>query len=409
MAQLLEKPPVKSSGSQRQPLGFWQWIRDRTPLGWKQLKHSKTRMLVAVAGIAFADLLMFAQLGIQAALFESNTRLQTHINADIILMNYQARDFRLLQTIARRRLFQAQDIPGVVSVSALYTGDITWRNPQTRRQTNLSIIGQNLDPPGLDLVEDPVLLDLLKQPNTVLFDAASRGQYQETVAQVRAGGSISTEIERHTVRVVGVFELGASFAADGTLLTSQETFLRLFPRRDPGQVNLGLVNVAPGSDVAVVMEQLRQRLPEEVKVLSKEEFVAFERAYWNEVSPIGIVFGFGTLMAFVVGIVIVFQILSTDVNEHLAEYATFKAMGYRDRYLLVIVFEEALILAILGFIPGVGLALMQYHAVAQAASLPIRMTGSRLLFVFVLTLIMCCLSGAIATRKVQSADPADIF
>lgn len=412
MTQLLKKSSLPSQDLDLQkPIrrsGF-KILWDRTPLGWKQLKHSKSRMLVAVAGIAFADLLMFAQLGIQEALFDSNTRLQTRIEADIILMNRQARDFRLLHTLARRRLFQAQDVPGVASVNALYTGDITWRNPQTRQKTNLTIIGQNLEQPGLDLVKDPTLLDQLKQPNTVLFDAASRGDYQEVIAQVQSGQVVSTEIDRNTVKVVGTFELGASFASDGLLLTSQETFLRLFPRRDPGQVSLGLVRVEEGYEVEQIVNLLQQRLSEEVKVLTKDEFVAFELAYWNEVSPIGIVFGFGTIMAFVVGIVIVYQILSTDVNQHLAEYATFKAMGYRDRYLLMIVFEEALILAVLGFIPGWGLAILQYRAVAQAASLPIRMTGSRLMFVFVLTLLMCCLSGAIATRKVLTADPADTF
>jgi putative ABC transport system permease protein len=412
MTQILGKSPLSSSRSENNKMVRLGWIStllDRTPLGWKQLKHSKSRMLVAVAGIAFADLLMFAQLGIQAALFDSNTRLQNHIEADIILLNRQAQYSSLLLTIARRRLFQAQDVPGVALVNALYTGDITWRNPQTRRQTNLTLIGQSLDYPGLDLVQDPFLLDQLKQPNTVLFDTLSRGDYQEVIAQIQAGQIVSTEIDRNTVKVVGTFELGASFASDGTLLTSQETFLRLFPRRDPGQVSLGLVQVKEGYDISQVVRLLRERLSEEVKVLTKDEFVAFERAYWNEVSPIGIVFGFGTIMAFAVGIVIVYQILSTDVNQHLAEYATFKAMGYRDRYLLLIVFEEALILAVLGFIPGWGLAVLQYRAVAQAASLPIRMTGSRLLFVFVSTVVMCCFSGAIATRKLHSADPADIF
>jgi putative ABC transport system permease protein len=114
-------------------------------------------------------------------------------------------------------------------------------------------------------------------------------------------------------------------------------------------------------------------------------------------------------MAFVVGIVIVFQILSTDVNDHLAEYATFKAMGYSDRFIVFIVLEEAMILAILGFIPGVGLALAQYALIQNVAALPIAMTFARFSFVFFLTLVMCGVSGLIAIRKVQSADPADIF
>ena len=114
-------------------------------------------------------------------------------------------------------------------------------------------------------------------------------------------------------------------------------------------------------------------------------------------------------MAFVVGVVIVYQVLSTDVNSHMKEYATFKAMGYHNSYLLSVVFEEAIILAFLGFIPGTILPLGLYKLAAMATALQIAMTLSRAVLVLVLTIIMCALSGAIATRKLQSADPADMF
>jgi len=229
------------------------------------------------------------------------------------------------------------------------------------------------------------------------------------IAQAEQGQTVKTEIERRTIQVAGLFSLGASFATDGTLITSQENFLRFFPERGAGQVTLGLVKVKPGTDPNQVVAQIKAILPQDAIASTKQEYVAFEQAYWEKTTPIGIVFTFGTVMAFVVGTVIVFQILSTDVNEHIGEYATFKAMGYRDRYLLLIVFEEAILLATLGFIPGLGLALGQYALIRQAASLPIAMTFARLAFVFFLTMVMCIVSGLIATRKVQSADPADIF
>jgi putative ABC transport system permease protein len=203
--------------------------------------------------------------------------------------------------------------------------------------------------------------------------------------------------------------LGASFATDGTLITSQENFLRFFPQQGAGQITLGLIKIKPGSDLNQVLSQIKAILPVDTIASTKQEFVTFEQTYWEKNTPIGIVFTFGTVMAFVVGTVIVFQILSTDVNEHMGEYATFKAMGYRDRYLLLIVFEEAILLAMLGFVPGLGLALGQYALIQSAAALPISMTFSRLAFVFFLTIVMCSVSGMIATRKIQSADPADIF
>ena len=114
-------------------------------------------------------------------------------------------------------------------------------------------------------------------------------------------------------------------------------------------------------------------------------------------------------MGFMVGVIIVYQVLSTDVNSHIKEYATFKAMGYNNLYLLGVVFEEAIILAVLGFIPGAIAPLGLYHLTRNATNLPLYMTVARALTVLTLTMIMCVISGAIATRKLQSADPADMF
>jgi putative ABC transport system permease protein len=389
--------------------GIWQALSDRTPLGWLQLKKSKSRLIVAVAGIGFADLLMFAQLGIQAALFDSNTMLNRGMDADIILRSAQYRDLNLADTLPRRRLFQVKDIPGVQSAEPLYVSRIVWKNPQTRRRTQLTIVGQSVDRPAFTFEELNQNLDKLKKPDTFLFDRLSRGQYSDVVTQVAAGKPVETEIGRRTIRVVGLFPLGASFATDGTLVTSPENFLRFFPQQNPGQVTLGLVKIEPGANLEQVLAQIQAILPPDTIASTKQQYVDDEQAYWQETTPIGIVFTFGTIMAFVVGTVIVFQILSTDVNEHMSEYATFKAMGYRDRYLLLIVLEQSIILASLGFIPGLALALGQYALIANLGALPISMTAGRLVLVFSLTVVMCMVSGIITTRRLQSADPADNF
>jgi putative ABC transport system permease protein len=146
----------------------------------------------------------------------------------------------------------------------------------------------------------------------------------------------------------------------------------------------------------------------DVKVLSKAEFLAHEKRYWQTRTAIGFIFSLGTLMGFIVGIVIVYQILYTDVADHLPEYATLKAMGYRDIYLLGVIFQEAIILACIGFLPGLALSGLLYYNAAKATRLPIVMTVARAIMVLILTVIMCGVSGAIAVGKLRSADPADI-
>ena len=107
--------------------------------------------------------------------------------------------------------------------------------------------------------------------------------------------------------------------------------------------------------------------------------------------------------------IIVYQVLSTDVADHIREYATFKAIGYSQRFFLGIVFEEAVILAVLGFVPGVVIAVGLYAAVSAATGLPVAMTPARAVLVLGGTLLMCAISGAVATRRLARANPADLF
>jgi putative ABC transport system permease protein len=388
-----------------------QQLQRRTPLGWLQLSHEKGRFLVALAGIAFADVLMFMQLGFQTALFDSNTRLHTAMHADIFLLSPQGRNLAYLTTFPRRRLFQAMDIPGVKSAEGMYLGFIDWKNPETLKKTGILVVGINPNKQAFDLPDVNRQLNVLKLPDTVLFDRGSQGDYAKIIAQIDQGKPVTTEIERRTLSINGLFKVGASFIADGTLITSDQNFLRLFPRQQATSVNLGLIQLQPGYDPQKVSKILKSYLgsSNDVKVLTKEEFVQFEKDYWQKSTAIGFIFTLGTAMGFMVGVIIVYQVLSTDVNAHMKEYATFKAMGYRNAYLLGVVFEEAIILAVLGFLPGVTVSIGLYALTRNATSLPVLMTIGRAIQVQILTVIMCMISGAIATRKVQSADPADMF
>lgn len=384
-------------------------LRRRTPLGWLQLSRHKGRLLVALAGVAFADVLMFMQLGFQESLYDSNTKIRRALDTDIILVSPKAKNTQNLSTFSRRRLYQARDIPGVASARALYSGTMTWKNPETRQDAALQIMGFDPDYPAFQVPEMNQQLDKIKLPDVILFDRTARGDYQNTIAQINQGLPIATEAEGRTITARGLFSLGASFGTDGLVVTSDQNFLMLFPRRDIGSVSLGLIDLQAGYDLEQIVQQLRQRLPNDVKAMTLAEFIEDEQRFWRSESPIGFIFTIGASMAFVIGVVIVYQVLSTDVNAHLKEYATFKAMGYRHSYLLGVVIEETIILALLGFIPGTLLPIGVYYVSAKATALPIYMTVSRAVTVLILTIIMCLVSGVIATRKLQTANPADMF
>ena len=384
-------------------------LKNRTPLGWLQLKHDKFRLLTALSGIAFADILIFMQLGFMNALYSANTAYPRKINGDIIMTSTQATNFSKPYTFPRRRIYQAMDVPGVESVEPMYVGSLSWRNPQNQEKTSMTVLGFNPEKPMFDLPEVNSQLDKVKIPDTVLFDQASRGEYDQVIQQIQQGKIITTESDRTTITIGGLFSVGASFADDGALITSEQNFMRLFPRKQPGMVSIGVINLEAGQDPEEIRTLLNNYLTDDVQAYTYQEYVDAELTYIQNSTAIGFVFTLGTMMGFIVGIVIVYQVLSTDVNDHMAEYATFKAMGYKNSYLLMVVFEEAIILSLIGFIPSVAIAAGLYQLTAAATALPIVLPASRAVTVLIMTIVMCSISGAIATRKLQSADPADIF
>ena len=379
------------------------------PLAWLQLKREKSRLMVAMAGIAFADMLMFIQLGFQTALYDSNTQLHQTINADLVLISPQGRNIVSLDTFPRRRLYQALSFEGVTSAEPLYTDFVDWKNPQTNLKTSILLLGFNPKKTAFLIPEVEKNLEKLKMPDILLFDRGSRGNYTTAIADLEQGKTVSTEARERKLNIKGLFLSGASFAADGNVITSDLNFHRIMTSRDSSQVSAGLIQLKPGIDPQVMAQVLQKNLPNDVRVLTKAEFINFEEQYWSENTSIGFIFTMGTAIGFVVGVVIVYQILSGDVAEHTAEYATLKAMGYQDSYLLTVVFQEALILAFLGFLPGSAIAVSLYALTRNATNLPLFMTMSRAITVLILTIMMCLISGGIATRKLRAADPADIF
>ena len=382
---------------------------------WLQLKYEKMRLMVAIGGISFAVVLIFMQMGLIVALFDSAVALYSKLEGDIFLLSPRSTALIAMENFSERRLYQTLAFPEVKRVIPIYLGFSQWKNPQTRNYwRNIYIIGFELAKNVFNLAGVNNNIDKLQEPDVVLFDAASRTEFGPVVELFNQQGKVETEVgdrgpNNRKITVVGLFELGTSFGADGNLITSDLNFLRIFVQRQKGFINLGIVQLHPGYNPAQFIPKLKDYLPPDIRVMSRQELMDFEKEYWNTTTPIGFVFAFGVILGSIVGIIIVYQILYSNVSEHLAEYATLKAMGYRHRYLLTVIFQEALILAILGYIPGFFITLAMYQTAQKATNLPIAMEKTRALMVLSLTILICFISGAIAVRKLQEAEPADIF
>jgi len=378
-------------------------------IGWLQLRHKPVRLAVALMGIAFAVLLIMMQLGFRAALYDSAVRFHERFDYDIALFSPDSVFIVRPQPFSIRRLYQALGYEGVEDVTPVYIFPAVWKNPWNSERRSINAVGFNPDHPLLDIPGFDEVRPLLKRQDVVLFDRASRPEFGPVATTFEADAPVVTEINDRRIEVAGLFTMGTSFGIDGTVITSDDNWLRLFPERPRGQIELGLIRLEEGQSPERVRDALIEYLPNDVLVLTKPQFVEREKTYWNSATPIGYVFAFGAIMGFVVGAIIVYQILFADVSEHLNEYATLRAIGYRNRFVSGIVLQEAAILAVLGYLPGTAAVIWLYGKAAAATNLPLHLNADRALTVFLMTLAMCAISALLAVRKVRRLDPADVF
>ena len=385
------------------------WRRRGVPLAWLLLSRQPVRLLIALAGISFAGILMFMQLGFRDGLFDASVTIHRLFDADLVLMSPRSMSSISMAGFPERRLIQTMAEPEVESVSPVHWNFVLWRNPETRSTRSLLALGFE---PDDALFVDSMVADQsasLRQKGRVLFDSRSRPEFGPVAERFNAGQVVESEVAGQRVRVSGLVELGPSFGADGNLITSRETFRSLLPSTARGSIELGLIRLRDGADPDAVAERLRAWLPNDVTVFSKKAFIEFEKNYWRSSTAIGFIFSLGAAMGFVVGCVIVYQILYGDVSDHLPEYATLMAMGYPLRDLLAVVVREGLMLALVGYVPAYAAGEGLYALIRGSTQLPVGMSLQRAVLVFSMILVMCLGSALVAMRKLADADPAEIF
>lgn len=377
-------------------------------LAWRQLLHDRTKLIAAICGVLFATVLVFMQIGFKDALFAGASSSPTKMNGDLFLMHKQTEAMWRPVRFERSELMRALGHPEVASAYPMYMGLAQFKDTETRIKRTLVVYGYDTDINLMDIKEIQDKHEQLRQQDTILFDESSRPEFGP-MGKLIFEGKDRNEINDHKVKAVGLFRLGISFSADANVVTSDLNFFRIFPNRIPEQIDLGIIKLVPGADVEKVKSELMDRLNKNINFFTLDQLVDSEKLYWQIRTPIGFIFNFGSIMGLVVGMVIVYQILFTDISNHLNEFATLKAMGYKHGYFVRVVFASAFFLAILGFIPGYILSIGLYHLAEGQIYMPMPMTLNKTVTIFLFILTMCATAGMLAMRKLKSANPADMF
>lgn len=385
-----------------------QRLFGRLPIGWLQLTHNRTRFAAALAGVAFANVLVFVQLGIMNAMGAATLRPYDFFQADIMISAGDANALADGGNVARQWLLQAIADPDVTDGMGLLLANVPW----DRGAKDISLTTFGVDPAKSAFIAPEIASDLklLEVQDAVILDRLARGLAKEEAAAIRPQTPLAFETQGRTLTAYATFAGGGGFGGDGYMLVSDQTFLSMFPARSSTAPDHILLTIRPGAKPEAVIARLKDLISDpSLRIRTYDNAALDDLRYQQTKRPTGIIFGFGVLIGVLVGLVIVYQVLSTDVADHLREYATFKAMGYGPRFFLGVVFEEALVLGIMGFIPGLIVGTTILMLMGKITTLPLAMTPSMAIGVFLGTIVFSAVSGAIATRRLAAADPADLF
>lgn len=390
--------------------GFLTRLLGRLPVGLLQLTHNRTRFAAALAGIAFANVLVFVQLGLAGSLYESVAIPYRLFRPDLLLVSpHDSETLADTATLPRQRMFQSLVHPDIEAGAPIFLGSTAWLSGAASSST-IQFVG--LDPQAIAFVSPGLAAPLvsLALEDTALVDLRTRFVDMKSFKKAGPEAPLAFEIGNRQISAVGATSIGGGFGGDGVFIVSDQTFFHLFPRRSSANPSHILLKLRPGANAERVAAELTALLPPSaVRIQPINRATQNEQRYQITKRPTGLIFAFGVGIGVIVGIVIAYQVLNSDVADHIREYATFKAMGYTKGFFVGIIMEEAIILAAIGFWPGWLLSVLFYQTLAYLTNIPIFMTADRAVAVFFGTIAACGISGFLAMRKLTAADPADLF
>jgi putative ABC transport system permease protein len=365
------------------------------------LAHDRNRLALSIGGIAFAVTVMFLQLGFLNGINDSQAGVARMVNADFVVLHKKRTTLDKWTGFEPIRLGQLSVIPGVREVIPIYMDGVGLRNPQTKQVRRIVVyaFSPEAKPFNLPDLADGAL-DLLKVRGNALFDVRSRDIY----GTFQIGDPL--DIDGKPYRVAGYVNFGPNLINDGTIFMSNGSWIGDGASARPVMAFLRLDG---GGDMEKRIDAVRKALPDDLNGLTPEDLATREILYMTLNAPIGTVFAVGLLVSLVIGIVICYQLLFNEVTDNVQQYATLKAMGFGPPYLIGIILEEAVTLAIAGYIPGLLASFLIYHLIGDATRLAMFLTVERIVMIFALTVFMCITAGILAIRKVLKLDPAELF
>jgi putative ABC transport system permease protein len=403
----------------------------------KNLFEDIPRFLVAQAGIMFAVSLVTIQVGILDGFSRSTTRLIEQSSADLWVLSKEMLHLEVTLPLPLEYVVRAREVPGVARAEAVISRGAIWLD-STGRIVPVRVWGFNPSGSlfsGLNLSQGN--LSDLKQPYTFITDRSNlsalnlkavgnSGQIVPLPSKL-VGLSADTQAMSSSTALFMSLENANAYSTTGASVNctynggdlqclnsfSSTTLPKTVPA-NPRRLNLAdqithvLVKAQPGQDLQQLKRQLQAKLPN-TRVYTQPELADITRDYWRERTGVGFILGLGATVGVVVGMVVVSQILYSSVSDHIKEFGTLKAMGASDWVIYGVITEQALWMAVLGYIPSMMLCFGLGAWTVAAKGIVILITPTTAIAVLGVTIVMCVGSAMFAIQKVTHVDPAIVF
>ncbi|NET37044.1 MAG: FtsX-like permease family protein [Cyanothece sp. SIO1E1] len=229
-------------------------------------------------------------------------------------------------------------------------------------------------------------------------------------AYIRAGlvPKVNCRLENGDFKCTTSFKSADDEESEQPANGNQSTVEAPDPLNAADPITYVLVKAQRGQDLQALKQRLEAALPG-TKTHTKDELLDLTQTYWQQRTSVGFILGLGAGVGVIVGIVIVGQILYANVSDHIKEFGTLKAMGASDWVIYGVIVEQALWMAVLGYLPSIVLCWGLGVWTLTTRGLMILITPTTAVGIFGVTLVMCVGAAVFAIQKVTQVDPASVF
>jgi len=384
------------------------------PLGAQQLKRQRTSTLLSLAGVTASLLVIFAQLGIERAVYDSAIRLHRTVAADLVLVPYGFKSLQLHAEVPVAMTDIVSANPSVAGTMPLWFGVMSISHAGMPGSRRIAWYAIDVERPAIDVPGLRENLYKLREARRLLYDRESRPYFGDLgeIAEGKEIPVLGPPDNRGLLRqmfVVGTFSVGPNVLNDGAVMMSEGTMSEVFGAWWSDRPAFIAIRLVPGADPAAVQHQLNQELAGRGEVITIAELEARERSYWSRETPVGYITDLGFVMGVMIGMVFIYYAQYQIIRFYLPEYAILKSLGYDWWFFLFMIGQIGAAIITPAFLVAFTLGRFVYGITEAAMHLGMSMGLREMGVALIACIVMTVVSSLFAIRRLWKVDPIMLF